>query len=389
MGFFDIFKRKEENKPKLEDISDLKKFLEEKSDSCNESQKNAISDIKTKIESVNKTLDKHIEVLENLDLSDKKVEERVKILVKGSLNGFVEHLHRLNEKLKSIALEDGSDLDLFRNKISEQLREFEEKSYMHYERATFLVGDEIANTLKDLNLFSKELDKTISKHGDVIKINLNFREMKNRKIDLKKTKIEKEEIESEIKDAMTRKKEHNESMSKLEKNKKQILESNEYQEIQNMLKNKNELDNKLKLSINKLQIAIDFKELTKILHSSPKEMDILKNYKSNFYDSFSKDMGTEILKLINSTSINNKEELSNKIAEIKELKQKIEKLSNSIPSKDEISQINIDISKEKEKLSELSETIRRLESNLDEKNEEINLLKKDIKKHIKNIVESN
>ena len=70
----------------------------------------------------------------------KKVEDRVKLIVKNGLETYAEFVRQLIENINI----NEDDFEEYINLIKKVLKEFDERSYVSYKKSTFLVGDEIA-----------------------------------------------------------------------------------------------------------------------------------------------------------------------------------------------------------------------------------------------------
>jgi len=110
----------------------------------------------------------------------------------------------------------------------------------------------------------------------------------------------------------------------------EIKKSKEYSE---WLKEKGQIEplrREVEREIFSLKNMIDFRHLGNTFHVDEKKMHIVKLHKENFPEHFEKDQYSRILALINETSHKNKQEISEKIDQIRKEKEKITEMENSI-----------------------------------------------------------
>ena len=388
MGIFDFLKKKvEPEKVKFEDVKDVKSHLLKIKARVEENQSMAIMSIKEKINSYSLKFDEHIEVLQNIDLSDKKAEEKVKQLVKGSVNGFLDHLIRLKRKFNDFSHENFESIDSFETSINSALQEFETKSYTHYERATFLVGDEIADVLKTMNSLSKELKGIVMENRETINAYKELVNIKKLRRDIKLITKEVDDMSLNIDNSKNKVNHNSNEIVNLEKKKKDYKESEEYKEILNLKSKVASKETKLKELINNMRLSIDFKEIARVFHSSTKDMELIKEFKTNFYEAFTKDDGDSLLRFFDENKEADKK-IIGKVNDAKALKKEIFELSKSVPQKNRIDEIESEISKINEIISLEEQNIERLNGLKEEKESQLSTCKKELKDEIKSCVEN-
>jgi hypothetical protein len=275
-------------------------------------------------------LNEKVRVLENVDIESKKVEDRTKLIVKGNLNKYIDHVKSLIENINNLNEEK---LEKFTTLINKIFLDFDKKSYMSYQKATFLIGKEMNDIKESVINFSKYLTKTFDKNKDIIDSSqiISF-------IKLKLKQIEKfDEVISRID---KRKKSLDREIKNIKETDKKVLEeieeikkSNGY--IEN-LKRQEEIksdEKELEKEIHNLKGYIDFKILGNIFHVSEKKMNIVKAHKENFEAAFQKDDGASILNLLDEVKLTN-EAIISKIKQINNKKEEITKNKSTI-KKDE------------------------------------------------------
>jgi hypothetical protein len=219
MGMFD-WVRKKKVSPKVErrDIAfgDIGKWIDSCGGDLGEHEKELLAAIKEKLDGFHVSLGEKLDVLKAIDIEAKNEHGRAKVLVRQGLDKYVNFVHILLKELGNIKMKD---LDKVIKKIGDEFANFEKNSAKGYERATYLVGDEMGavrnevrgfynglvkmfdgdkSSIRDLNrlgnvrLKMKEFKDGEKSAGDIKK----EIEMKSR--DIGKAKARVEELNSEV-----------------------------------------------------------------------------------------------------------------------------------------------------------------------------------------------
>jgi len=380
MGFWDFFRRKkQEEKLEKKKISflEITSWISAYKSKNKEKEKKFLGIVKNRIFKLADELEEEAEVLENLDLTEKREQEKIKLVVRENLNKYAYYVRKLAETLK--ALETGEPSE-FIEKINQIFYDFDRKSTISYQKATILIGKEIAEVGKSIAKFSEDLKDTIDENKETLENSkiLKIIEKKLEELDsLEKIKAETESNLGKYSEKIIgiEKKD-----KKIEKKIEEIKESPEYIEIKRKERQISEKEENLKTEIYKLKSLIDFKLLASLYHSNEKEMKIINEYKNNFLESFEKDLGNGIIELIENLGIENKEAIIKKINEITLEKKK---LTSSSIEKDPVDYL----------FSELRKNITEIESiNLEKakeekRNEKIKEAEKELKEIIKKELE--
>ena len=357
MKFIDFFK-KIKAKYKIEDskqeskkvvFNELEDWTIEKRREIEDREKEILVLIKNKISEFVKNLDEKIIVLKEIDLSDKKAEDRIKSIVKESLDKYMGSLENFKEDLIKLEQEK---LEEFVIKINEVFLSFEKKSNKNYQKANFLIGEEITATKNSIVYLSKYLTRILNENKDIIEVLkiISFTKLKLKQVN---------EIDETLKRTDERIRFLDEKIENLNKNNKEILERmDEIKKSENYLSNlrqKEEIklsEKELENEIYRLKAMIDFKALANFFHAFEYQMNMVKVYKEKFEVEFQKDNGSNILSLLNESKLNN-EIITSKITRINNKKEEIAK-NKEIIKEDETSNLldKIGISKtEVEKLN--------------------------------------
>ncbi len=334
MGIFDLFKKLvKENK--VEEIvteklvfSDIENWLENKIKENEFKQNEIILIIKDKIKRHNNELNKKIKILEDFDVDAKKEKENIKGIVNNSKKDYIRTVENFLENLNNLEM---NGFEEFMKKINKIFLDFNKSSYKNYERATILIGKEMASVKESVKAFSKELLKTFDENKPIIDSFKNLLIIKEqldtitpidktlggiseKKSDLNK-KIRKEEEENRI----------------LKHRLEEIKTSFSY--LENLAKQKKikSLRGESKKDILELKQLLDFKALANFFHINPEQMRMVKDHREDFYTFFLKDDGKSIISLLDEAKLSD-----DKILEkIKKVHSKLEEIANQEKNKKE------------------------------------------------------
>ena len=144
MGIFDFFKRKKIELELEETINfnEIDTWIEKKKQSITKKQQEPKQQIEQLLSDILKELEEGINVLKNLDLTEKKAPERAKLIVKQNLYNFINYLENLIQELEKLTDESFETLI---SKTNSAFEDFEKKSIMSFQKSTFLIGEELGN----------------------------------------------------------------------------------------------------------------------------------------------------------------------------------------------------------------------------------------------------
>lgn len=340
MGFFDFLKNiirnsavtESENKEEKLSFKDIGSWVERKEKEIKDKEKDVVILIKDRTSLLVKDLNIKVKVLENIDVESKKVEDRIKLIVRGNLNNYISYVRNLIKNIDGLHEEKPEKL-IYR--VKDIFFDFEKKSYVSYQKATFLIGKEMGDIKESIVGFSKYLTRISDKNKDIIdspKVSSFI------KLKLKLNQIDDaDKVISGI----------NEGIKLLDEKIKNVknIERKNLLEIERIKKTKNHTENlkkqeeikldekELEKEIYKLKEMVDFKVLGNLFHACEKERSVIKAHKENFQSAFQEDGGASILSLIKGTKLDN-EAITSKIKQINTKKQEIEKNKLSV-KKDE------------------------------------------------------
>lgn len=381
MKFIEFFKKlakKEVETPKTEKISfnKIEDWLEGKKRQHKNKEKEILSLINNKIREVVKNLNEKVKTLENIDINEKKEEDRIKAIVKENLNNYIKYVKDFTEKIDNLKPEN---LEKFIPEINKIFINFDKKSYLSYHKATFLVGKEMESTKEDISEFFKYSKALFDENKDFFDksklisfIGLNLSRINETAENTNKINEIISSLDAKIID-------NKELINKILKDIEKIKKSSDYAENLKKQQEIRLIEKELEKEIYALKEMINLKVLANFFHDSEKEMNIIKTHKENFQIAFQKDNGESILNLLDKARLNNKL-ISDKIKYINNKKEIIK----NAEFKDEIGELLSEINKIKldidrldnEKIKEMKK-YEKLKLN---KEEVINSLKSELEK---------
>lgn len=383
MGIIDtiknIFKQEEKPEPIQIEFSNLPNFIQNKEQENQTKNQDFLNSINQLIQTLTENLGPQINILENLDISEKKTEERVKLIVKQNLDNYINHLNKL---IKDFEETKEHNPESMINKINQIFNNFEKNSAMSYQKATFIVGKEIGDITNTLANFSKNFQTILKENKNLISTSQTLNIVKDELHNFKEQEKTKEEINNKMKNINREIEELKSQQKSLNNRIKNIKESEEYKTETN---NNQTLENQKKHLQNKileLKQLIDFKSLASYCHSNEREMEIIKRHKENFIEEFQKDDNI-IFNLLNQAKLSK--------PEIEEKAEDITKMQSQIKESDQNLELKslTDITIKESEITKIKGDIEVLLNQLNKDNkriEKIQIVLNDIKEEIKQIM---
>jgi len=162
MGIFDFFRKiaKTDNVKEIVieklAFSEIKDWIERKIKENELKEKEILFMIRKKIEDIIKELREKIVILENFDVEARKEKDKIKNIVADNKEKYIESVENLIERLNKL---EEPKLEKFIERIDKIFFDFNKRSFKNYERATILIGKEMASINEILKVFSKDLLK--------------------------------------------------------------------------------------------------------------------------------------------------------------------------------------------------------------------------------------
>lgn len=280
MGIFSFFKKKKKETVKEIEIVNQDKLFEWVKDKKKWYKKNEdefLLPIKEKMDLFISELEVAIVVLQSVNIENRTDNKRFKHIVKENLKNYIDYMNKVIRELKKINKREG-----FIESINVIFRDFENKSNINYQKASFLMKNDIQKT-KDI------IRKFLINIENILKSNKNYFEefesigiIDNYIKEIKSIKKNRIEILNDLSV-------NNEKLKSLEKNLEK--KKNQIEDLKNSDKFKEEEKKKEKLEfdkqelnreIDRLRSLVDFKALSHFYHKFYKEMKWVKEYKDNF-----------------------------------------------------------------------------------------------------------
>jgi len=304
-------------------------------------ERNVFDIIQKKIDIFVDDFKKKIEIARATDISSKKSEERLKLISERGRKEYLESAENFIENLDKL---EKNNLEQFSKKIDKIFLDFNKSSGKNYERATILIGKEMAEVKETLKVFSKDLIKLFEENKEIINLSkvFYFIELKLNEVEEINEKIEKIEKSINFLDKILPEKEN--EGKKISKKIEEIKKSDDY--IKNLSKKEKIkiLKEDLEKEIFELKQIIDFKGLANFYHIFEDKMELVKEYRDNFQTEFKKNEGENVLKSLLENSNLNNEQINKKIEKIKNIEKDI--LTNEREIKpDEIQKLFSQLSK--------------------------------------------
>jgi len=321
MGLWDWFRKKKEVEISSEKVKaeELENWLKNKKSEIENQETSFLKSVEQRIVQLISELEEEISVLKKVNVDEKKAEEKIKLIVRENLKNYIDHIEKLKEKLEEIKANKG-----IIEKINSIFPDFEKKSKMSFEKATFLIGKEIGDTKDSIRNFFRDLEKIIKENKKLIDKSKIFSsaEMKMKKIgEIKKIMGETEEATGEYDSRINNLKD---KIKLKEKELEEIRSSEKFIEQEKREKEREKKKQEIEKEIRELREIIDFKALASFFHSFQKEMAIIKAYKENFKNAFDKSGGEELLGLIKEAKL--EPGALKKFGEISEMRKEIESI---------------------------------------------------------------
>ena len=364
MGIFDFLKKFSKKEPEIVvtekvEFSNIKYFLENKKQQLKLQEEEFLNKFKEINNNLVNSLQEKIKQLENLDLDQKKAEDRIKIIVKENFKSYLYYVELLIKDISNLE-EINSSLDMI-SKINSTFLNFQKKAETSYQKATYLIG-ELGQIKEEISNYFKKTETLIKENDDIIKISKILKSIEKKleellKIDNTSKEIDKEKSKNEEK--------INEVNNKIRNHEEEIIKIKNSNEHKELLKNEETLNKKnseLEIQIIKIKNLINLKTLSGICHKSEKDMIIIKNYRNNFINAFKEDSNNKLKEILESTNqIENKKLIEEQLINIENLNEQIEMINNSINnhSLKEIQRINEQIRNTKSELDNLNRNIEK------------------------------
>ena len=337
-------------------ITDIDSFLNKKTKEIESLLEQKTNIFSNEIDIILNNLEENIKSLDAVDLSKRKVEEKLKQITDSGRKDYIVATQKLIEKIKD---EKKEQIRAFY--IINELNNFIKSSGKSHFKATQLIGKEMENTtnsiikIKSLSAnFMKENSNLIESHNKI-----KVLQIKNQ--NKKQNGEKKRSIEKEIKEIELNNIEKEKNILNISKKIQEIKESNEYREKESLLNEKKEKEISLKIIESEIKSLIDRKILERYIYieQDKENKKFAQEYIENPLASFLSDSKLKILNILEDT----KNKIKNKEILIKEPSKAIEKASIE---KDILLTLKKDIVAKNKEIKNLNEQINNIYININE-----------------------
>ena len=338
-------------------VDEIASSLEEKKKEISESKNGIKIAIIERSKKFEEDTTEAIKVLQEKDLSERKEYERVKLIVNENMNLYISYLKRLISSIKSA---EEYNVEEYIKKIFKSLEEFRTNAYKSFEKATFLIGQEMENTKAIIKEYSKDMNGIFVINKSLFEQDENTRKLDILINDLKQNETYDSETGNKIKDVDTEIAQINQNKDSLNKELEGIKNSDAYRDsVAKREMYKKEFDEAGR-EIERTKNEIDLKMLLRHFYKDEKRNQLLKKYSSNFKSALKEDSELEIIELVKL-----KQDLD--ISQLRNAREKFIELSSPL------------ITETDEKISLIEKEIKHLESKIMslEPNKEIELKKRE------------
>lgn len=380
MGFLDFIKRRKNKDNEKIKFLDLDTWIAEKKDSLKDSENILIKNLKERIKLLSSELTQKNEKTKHLDMSGKKVEQKIKVISMENLNQYTLLLENLIKNLNDL---NSDSFEKLVERANFLLLDFEKKSLLNYHKATLIIGKELEEIRDSLVKFSKNLKSDIEKNKETISLISSIKDLNDLLSDLNNCTSNLKFVKNEISLLTSRLAKQEEDSLKSEKKIKEIESSEIYEKYKKSLtyleREKKSIDRLISSLINE----IDFKKLSGIFHKNKDHFETIKSHQSKFRESFMKDNGFSIMNLLKESSLDT-EEINKIFSDIQKTRHKIslieipENPSNKSLKNIENLQSSINltkngIEKEKKKITQIEEKSEEIKSKIKNNLEKLNI----------------
>lgn len=332
MGLFSFLRKTNKDARETEHVKDqitfsgIEDFINAKSYEIKIKEDSEIFLIREKIKLFVNELNEKIIFVKNFDVEAKKADDRIKYATNEGRKKYIEFLEKFIG-----ALENAEKDTLEKNieEINNAFLHFNENSRTSYERATLLIGKEMASIKDTIKKFSRELVEIFEENKNIVSTSRKISFIRERVHQIEEMNKTFAEINSEIDSFPNEIHNKEEDSRKLSEKIKNITRSREY--IENIERERilHELENEPEKEIQELRQLIDFKALASFFHIFEDKMKLVKDYRDNFAEEFRRDKGIGLLNLLNESKLNN-ESIYSKMNQVIALEGKIKRLKGEI-----------------------------------------------------------
>jgi len=322
MGIFDFFKKKPIEAMEKVRLNDIDKYISGKKNENQKKEKQFYESIKASLNELTNELYEKNKILKNVNLDEKKADPRAKFIIRENLSSYIERVDKLIEELKNIESDNLPDLI---TDLDSLFIDFDQKSKMNFEKATFLIGKEIGAVKDAINNYIRNLKKNIEENKSIIDNSRILARIENKLGELDENVKIIDEINKNINDNNLKIKTTEGSITNTELETEKLKSSENYRKEISLEAEINVRNEELEKEAYKLKDMIDFKKLANLYHYDSKKMTTINEYKLNFINIFKKDKLLSLIPLLDEANMADSY-ISQKTNEIMKKEKEIERV---------------------------------------------------------------
>jgi len=290
-------------------IEELPFKLESKINELSALKKQLKNEISKKISCFEIEANEKISSLENIDISQRKEYDKIKIIVKENLNLYISHLKRTIDNIKK---SENEVIEDYINLLIHTLNEFNRVSLRPFEKATILIGDELGSAKAIVNSFIQDINKIVGDNNFIFEKNKLYCIISRLLSESKQLTLLYIEMDNKLRESNINLENANVELDILNNKLSEIKETDSFKEdTQEKLDHRNRLSF-LESEIQTINERLKLKLLLKKFHHDKKIDELVRNYINNFKNALKEDKELRIIDILDEDN----KELTSKLREI-------------------------------------------------------------------------
>lgn len=300
-------------------------------------------ELSSRIYSFQKEAEQIMKELELFDLSKRKENEKLKLIVEQNRELYLSQFRNFLEGLKKM---ESQNVREYSGKIEHSINDFANLSRMSFERMTLLIGKEAEAVRIVFRKFVSDIRSILTFNHSLFEKMYFADKFRKSVTEIKSNENLFNEMSSALSVLELESKQNVERKASIADKIKVVLESEEYKEDIKTKRQKALENEMLEKEIQNTREKISWKELLRIYHQNEKKREIIKNYRDHFKRALDEDTEAQMSALLEEAKVGES-------IDLKKLKIKIDGMKKPI------------VFPTDEKISSLEREIGRLDSELE------------------------
>lgn len=330
MGIFDFFRKKPSITQEKINLDNIDKYINDKKKDNQQKEKQLFESIKTSLTDFINELNEKNNILKKINLDEKKADPRAKFIIRENLSHYIDNVDKLLDQLKDLNSDNLADLI---TDIDSLFIDFDQRSKLNFEKATFLIGKELGEVKDSINNFIRNLKKNLEENKTILENSKIISEIETKLEKLDENDKIIEEINKKMNDNNLKIKKIEGDIASSEIEVEKLRSSENYKKEISMEAEINVKKEELEKDAYKLKDMIDFKKLANLFHYDSKKMTTINEYKLNFINTFKKDKLLSLVPILSEANMTDSF-ISKKTNEIMQKEKEIEKIKNQFNKKE-------------------------------------------------------